>query len=417
VLGLVLLWTGDFAPRVQWSLSALVVALCLGFVMAVRERVIRPLQTLSNLLAGLREGDFSIRARGADPDDALGLALMEVNELGELLRGQRLGVLEATVLLNRVMREIDVAVFALNRHERLQLVNRAGERLLGASAERVLGRTAEELGLDVCLRGKAVRTFDHAFRGAAARWELRRGAFRQSGEPHHLLVLSDLTRALREEERQAWRRLVRVLSHEINNSLAPIHSIAGTLMELLDREDPPEDWRDDARQGLRVIGGRSEALRRFMASYARLARLPPPEPRPLDVAPWVRRIVELETRLDVEVIPGPEVTLEADEDQLDQLLINVVRNAADAALETGGRAWVTWRERDALFEITVEDEGPGLAESGNLFVPFFTTKPQGSGIGLILARQIAEAHEGTFTIRNREEGGGCVARLTLPHRG
>jgi two-component system, NtrC family, nitrogen regulation sensor histidine kinase NtrY len=416
-LGMTLLWTGDFTSRLQWSLTILVVAAWWGFALAVRERVVRPLQTLSNLLGGLREGDFSTRARGADPDDALGLALAEVNALGETLRQQRLGVLEATVLLNRVMKEIDVAVFALNRHERLQLLNRAGERLLGEPTERVLGRTAEELGLGVCLRGEPVRTFEHAFPGGAGRWELRRGMFRQAGEPHHLVVLSDLTRALREEERQAWRRLVRVLSHEINNSLAPIHSIAGSLQNLLVREDPGQDWREDALQGLRVIGGRSEALRRFMASYARLARLPPPRPAPVDVPSWVRRIAELETRLEVVVEPGPATTVYADEDQLDQLLINVLRNAADAALETGGDVRVTWREGPAAFELEVRDGGPGLADSANLFVPFFTTKPHGSGIGLILARQIAEAHQGAFTLRNRDGTRGCVARFTLPSGG
>jgi two-component system, NtrC family, nitrogen regulation sensor histidine kinase NtrY len=416
-LGLLLLWTGEYTGRTQWTLTLLVLGLFLGFALAARERVVRPLQTLSNLLSGLREGDFSTRARGARTDDDLGLAYFEVNALASTLREERLGVLEATVLLNRVMREIDVAVFALNRHERLQLVNRAGERLLGAPAERVLGRTAEELGLDVCLEGEPERTFEHAFPGAAARWELRRGHFRQAGEPHHLIVLSDLTRALREEERQAWRRLVRVLSHEINNSLAPIHSIARTLGELIVREHRPDDWEEDTTRGLQVIAGRSEALRRFMASYAHLARLPPPKPAPLEVRPWVQRIATLETRMAIEVERGAEVTVEADEDQLDQLLINVLRNAVDAALETGGGVRVGWAVQRGRLELTVEDDGPGVADRANLFVPFFTTKPKGSGIGLILARQIAEAHGGAFTLVNRDGERGCVARLSLPLEG
>jgi len=414
-LAMFLLWTGDFTPRLQWTLTILVLSPFLGFAFAARERVVRPLQTLSNLLAGLREGDFSTRARGAHEDDALGLALAEVNALGETLRSQRLGVLEATVLLNRVMREIDVAVFALNQHGRLQLLNRAGERLLGSPSERVLGQTAEQLGLDVCLEGEPERTFDHAFSGAAARWELRRGMFRQAGEPHHLIVLSDLTRTLREEERQAWRRLVRVLSHEINNSLAPIHSIAGTLHDLLRRGELPTDWKDDMEQGLRIIGGRSESLRRFMASYAGLARLPAPEFAPLDLRSWVERIIALETRMPVTIENGlPAVEIEADEDQLDQLLINVVRNAVDSALETGGRVWVGWTLVGDHVELRVEDEGSGISDRANLFVPFFTTKPKGSGIGLILARQIAEGHRGTFTLENRTSGNGCIARLTLP---
>lgn len=414
VLGLVLLWTGDFTPKTQWTLMLLLVAFWWGFALALRERVVRPLQTLSNLLGALREGDFSIRARGARSDDALGLALLEVNMLSETLRGQRIGALEATALLRKVMEEIDVAIFAFDGEARLRLVNRAGARLLGQPPPRLLGREAEELRLGLCLLGDAPRTFDAVFPGGAGRWEVRRGEFRQGGIPHQLLVLSDLSRALREEERQAWQRLVRVLSHEINNSLAPIQSIAGSLGDLLHRDPPPADREDDLRQGLGVIQGRSRSLGRFMASYARLARLPPPRREPLDVGRWIRRTAGLETRLPVHVTPGPELTIRADGDQLDQLLINLLRNAVDAALETGGGVDIGWTSANGTLDVHVDDEGPGLAEHANLFVPFFTTKPEGSGIGLALSRQIAEAHNGTLVLANRPRGRGCRAHLRLP---
>lgn len=205
----------------------------LAVALALRERVVRPLQTLSNMLAALREEDFSIRARGARTDDALGLALFEINSLGQTLREQRLGALEATALLARVMEEIDVAVFAFDETRSLQLVNRAGERLLAETAERLVGRSADEVGLAECLDGEAPRVLDATFPGGAGRWQLRRGTFRQGGRPHQLLVLADLSRALREEEREATRRLVRVLGHEINNSLAPIKSVAESLRDLL----------------------------------------------------------------------------------------------------------------------------------------------------------------------------------------
>ncbi|MEJ2483479.1 MAG: ATP-binding protein, partial [Gemmatimonadota bacterium] len=191
---------------------------------------------------------------------------------------------------------------------------------------------------------------------------------------------------LREEERVAWQRLIRVLGHEINNSLTPIKSIAESLGGLLERDEPLDAYEEDLRDGLAVIGGRSEALARFMSSYARLARLPAPDMRPLEVGRWVRRIATLETRLTVQVVDGSEVTIEADSDQLDQLLINLVENAADASLETGGGVRVGWERKDGTVEIWVEDEGPGLAATANLFVPFFTTKPEGSGIGLALGR-------------------------------
>jgi PAS domain S-box-containing protein len=409
-----LLWFGDYSAKVQWTVDLLVISIWLGFALAVRERVVRPLQTLSNLLAALREGDYSIRARGARDDDALGLALAEVNALSEPLRTQRLGALEATNLLRRVMSEIDVAVFAFDEQERLRLVNRAGERLLGQPAERMLGRNAGALQLGDCLTGETRRVVDTIFPGGGGRWEIRRSTFRQGGFPLQLLVLSDLSRTLREEERAVWQRLVRVLSHEINNSLAPIKSIAGSLQALLARPDAPPDRDADIAEGLAVIAGRSEALNRFMGSYARMARLPAPRLARLDVGTWVRRAAELEARTAVQIVPGPPLAITADGDQLDQLLINLVRNATDAAQETGGAVRVGWSQSDNAVEVRVEDEGPGLPESANLFTPFFTTKPNGSGIGLVLSRQIAEAHGGTLVIENRREGQGCVARLRIP---
>jgi PAS domain S-box-containing protein len=413
-LSLILLWTQDFTPRVRWTLTAAVLFAALVFLRSLWERVVRPLQTVSNLLAAMREEDFSIRARGARGDDPLGEVLLEVNALADTLRRQRLGALEATALLSRVMAEIDVAVFAFDEEGELRLTNRAGERLLGQAEPRLLGRSALELGLSECLREETPRVLDTSFPGGAGRWEVRRSSFRQGGRPHHLLVLADLSRPLREEERQAWQRLIRVLGHELNNSLAPIQSIAGSLSGLLAQRNPPADWREDAQRGLAVIASRAEALSRFTGAYARLARLPPPRFGRVELSGLVSRVVGLETRAAVRLEPGPAVTLAADPDQLEQLLINLVRNAVDAALETRGGASVAWKRNGRLVEIEVCDEGPGLPNTANLFVPFFTTKPGGSGIGLVLSRQIAEAHGGTLTLENRAGRQGCIARLRLP---
>jgi two-component system, NtrC family, nitrogen regulation sensor histidine kinase NtrY len=409
-----LLWTGAHPLRTQVTLSLIVVGAWLIGAALVRERVLRPLQTIANLLAALREGDYSIRARGAHGDDGLSLALLEVNTLSDTLRSQRRRELEATALLRRVMEEIDVAIFAFDASQRLRLVNRGGERLLGQPAERLLGHDAGALGLTACLDGETPRTIEAAFPGGTGRWELRGSIFRQDGLPHRLLVLSDLSRVLRAEERSAWQRIVRVLGHEINNSLAPIKSIAGSLRNLAERPVRPSDWEQDLRSGLSVIEARSESLARFMGAYARLARLPQPQLRPVRVSEWVHRVAALERRLTVQVDEGPPLLLTADGDQLDQLLINLVRNAADAALETGGGVRVGWQAHHGVVEVTVDDEGPGLPDPGNLFVPFFTTKPQGSGIGLALSRQIAEAHGGTLALENRTPDCGCRATLRLP---
>jgi len=413
-LALILLWTEDLSPRTQWTATILLLIGWSWLAFRLRERVVRPIQTLSNMMAALLEGDYSIRTREPGAPDALGLAFQEINALGQTLREQRLGALDATALLRKVMEEIDTAVFAFDHEKRLRLVNRAGERLLGRPAERLLGQEAADLGLEGCFTDDGPRTIDMRFPGRAGRWEIRSTQFRQGGLPHRLLMLTDLSRALREEEREAWKRLVRVLGHEINNSLTPIISVAGSLREMIGRDSRPEDLEADVERGLEVIAGRAAALRRFMSAHARLARLPSPQPAPLDVATWVRRVAALETRLQVEVLPGPDTVIQADGDQLDQVLINLLRNAAEAAEETGGGVRVGWRRDQNSVEVHVEDDGPGLPETGNLFVPFFTTKAQGTGIGLALSRQIAEAHGGSLVLENRTPERGSIAKLRIP---
>ncbi len=413
VAALAILWSGDFAVRTQWTLTVLILAAWLGFAWAVRERVVFPLQTLSNLLAALREGDFSVRGRSPRPDDALGEVMREVNTLGGQLREQRLGAVEAATLARTVMREIDVAVLAFDEHQRLRLVNRAGERLLAGSADRLIGQTAVDLRLDSCLEGPPQSTLQAVFPGGAGRFGVRRTRIREKGEPLELLVISDLTQALSEQELQAWQRLVRVLGHELNNSLTPVKSIAGSLESILSRDPLPEDWRDDMRRGLGVITARSDSLSRFIGAYARLAKLPRPQLQPLSVAECVGRAASLEARVSIEVESGPSVTIRGDPDQIEQALINLLRNAADAS-QAGGAVRIGWRRDGAMVEIWVSDEGPGLSGTANLFVPFFTTKPGGSGIGLVLSRQIAEGHGGALTLGNRSDRSGCVARLRLP---
>jgi nitrogen fixation/metabolism regulation signal transduction histidine kinase len=413
-IALILLWTGSFTPRVQWTLTVLIVAVWLGLVSSLRQRVVFPLQTLSNLLAALREGDYSIRGRDARSTDALGEVTREVNALAQTLREQRLDALEATALLRKVMEEIDVAVFAFDAERKLRLVNRAGERLLNMPSQRLLGLKAEDIGLADCLSGsEGSRLMDAVFAGGSGRWEVRRTMFRQGGLPLRLLVLSDLTRTLREEELKAWQRIVRVIGHELNNSLAPIKSISGSLKSLLQRDSRPPDWEEDVQRGLAVIGSRSESLGRFMAAYAQLAKLPQPRLESVDVSSLMRRVAGLETRLEVSLKPGPELTIQVDSDQIEQLLINLIRNAVDASIETGGGVRVGWNRSGSHLDIYVQDDGPGLSNTANLFVPFFTTKPGGSGIGLVLSRQIAEAHGGSLALDNREDAPGCEARLRL----
>jgi two-component system, NtrC family, nitrogen regulation sensor histidine kinase NtrY len=305
-----LLWYDSYSSRLQGTVDLFLVLLWLGIASNLKQRIVRPLQTLSNILAAIREGDYSIRGRRAASGDALGEVMLEVNDLGETLRGQRLGALEATALLRTVMAEIDVAVFAFDGNQRLRLVNRAGEKLLAQPAKRLLGRTSDELGLTACLNredGAGPHTMQMVFPGGVGRWDIRRSTFREGGAQHQLLVLTDLSQTLREEERTAWQRLLRVLGHELNNSLAPIKSVAGSLADLLSRQPQPADWGDDMHRGLEVISSRADSLARFVESYSKLARLPQPRFEPLNLGELLRRVASLETRLPVKVVSGPEV--------------------------------------------------------------------------------------------------------------
>ncbi len=407
-----------FFDRQLGLAPALLVAVCLliylAFVAAALvDNFVRPLQTLSNVVASLREGDYSFRARGAASGDALGELAREINALADLLQKQRVRSLEATALLGRILEVMHAPLFAFDRQNRLQLINNAGVKLLDRPYSRCIGHSAAELRLDELLAApdQAIRSFG----ATPARWLLRRAVFRQEGAPHTLLVLADVSVPLQEEEQAAWKRLIRVLGHELSNSLAPIKSIAGSLLARVDGLSGDAADLNDFRCGLGVVESRADALHRFVQSYRQLAQLPPPRLKPVVLAPLMERVTLLEQRLPVQLDPGPSVTLEADPDQLEQMLINLLANAVDASLANGGQpVRASWASADASVQIAIEDRGLGIANPENLFVPFYTTKSAGSGIGLVLAQQIARAHGGEIKLVNREDGEGARAIVRLP---
>ena len=408
------IWYTDWTIYLKLVLSVLLTGASFIIASMTCRTVARPLRTLASQLAALREGDFTIKIRGARSDDPMGQVSEELNGLTENLREQRLSAIEASALLRKVMEEIEVAVFTFDHRRRLNLANRAGERLLGLTLEHLEGFSADNLGLGECLDGESSRVMEINFPGGRGRWDIRHSGFRQEGHPHRLLIMANLSRALRDEEHLAWQRLIRVLGHELNNSLAPVKSISGSLSSILSKDPIPDDWKEDVQNGLHIIKSRAAALGRFMEAYSRLARLPRPRMAPLNVGGLVRRAADLEIRMEVTVMPGPELIIEADSDQLEQILINLIKNAVDASLETGGRVNIRWLTADNRMEIEIEDEGIGLSDTANLFVPFYTTKSGGSGIGLVLSRQIAEAHNGFLSLENRTGKTGCIARLSLP---
>ena len=401
----------DALPMVLIGFCLLIyLAICAS---ALVDGFIRPLQTLSNVVSSLREGDYSFRARGASSGDAFGELATEINALADLLQKQRVRSLEATALLARILEVMHAPLFAFDRQNRLQLVNSSGLKLLDRPYARCIGHSANELRLDDWLGApdQSIRSFG----GAPARWLLRKVVFRQDGAPHTLLVLADVSVPLQEEEKVAWMRLIRVLGHELSNSLAPIKSIAGSLLARVESLHGDEVVTNDFRRGLGVIESRADALHRFVQSYRLLAQLPPPHMRPVSLGPLMERVALLEQRLIVQLDPGPPVNLDADPDQLEQMLINLLANAVEASLSNGSQpVRASWMPAGANVQIVIEDRGLGIANPENLFVPFYTTKSAGSGIGLALAQQIARAHGGEISLVNREDGDGARAIVRLP---
>lgn len=421
VVALLLLVNASYGLTLKWTVGVLMVWAWLGLTVAARSSAVSSLRTLSNALQAVREGDYTMRLVVGRTGDAMGEAMDEVNQLGDLLQRQRLSVIEATALLQRVLTAIDVAVLTFDEEQRLHSANASAMQILAEPIERLRGQSAEELGLVELLEGATPRLLDLSLPGASGRWEVRGAVFREGGMPHQLVVLSDLTRTLQREERQSWMRLTQILRHEINNSLAPIHSLASSLLGIADQLSESMPGKQDLTDGLQVIAGRSESLNRFMAAYSRLTRLPEPALVKTDIGASIRRVAELENRLAVDVQPPVDSSAEpevwVDSDQLEQALINLVTNAVEATMEAGGAAvQIGYTVSETHLTITVEDEGTGVMDLSNLFVPFFSTKPEGDGIGLVLSRQIAEAHGGSLALMNREDGvsKGCVATLRLP---
>jgi two-component system, NtrC family, nitrogen regulation sensor histidine kinase NtrY len=436
LVSIVLVWMQPWSMESRLALVGLELFAWWLLALALQEQTTRPLQTLSNVIGALREEDYSFRARNAVAEDSLGELSLEVNALADMLSDEKIRTIEATALLQRVVDEIDAPLFAFDPASILRLVNPAGEHLLRQQKARMLGRRADDLNLQKCLDADNESLVELDLKDTQARWLLRRSSFRQNGVPHTLVVLSDVSRALREEERRAWQRLIRVLGHELSNSLAPIKSIAGSLSSRVSATAMDTDVRHDLQHGLEIIEARSASLHRFLEAYRRLAQMPAPVLRDVELAKLVARVASLETRVKVCVQPGQDLVFIADPDQLEQMLINLVRNAADAVLElSSGRAQtkhsnvaadsssdsdadqkvrVRWDITEADVSLLIEDNGPGLLNPANVFTPFYTTKPSGSGVGLVLSRQIAEAHGGRIEISNRTGTRGCLVKVVLP---
>jgi two-component system, NtrC family, nitrogen regulation sensor histidine kinase NtrY len=406
-------WTRAPSLDLRIVFTSALVLFWLGCALALRRSLDSPLRTLASMMEAIRDGDYAMRGRRGQQNDTLGELAREINLLSETLQNRRMDSIEASALMHTVLEELDTAVFAFDEAQRLKLANRAAAELLGRSVESLIGRPATDLGLADLPASSGVVSL--AFPERTGRFEVRCRPFRESGLPHTLVVVSDLSRALREEERRAVQRLIRVINHEINNSLAPIKSLAGTLSDMLRKERSllPEEDLQSMLGGLSLINDRAGSLSKFVTSYSQLARLPQPTKAPVSLSAVLQRLLALKAYAGASLQAPFDVVVDVDAGQLEQALLNLLQNAVEATGGSSNGMEVLLSRTRATVCIEIRDRGCGIANPDSLFVPFFTTKAGGSGIGLALSRQIIEAHGGTLALENRTGHPGCVARVVL----
>jgi len=409
---LALLLTETSLPRwATYTLTALALAGAAAVALVIYRRLVGGFERLTGLIHSLRGGEFTLRARSEA--GSFGRSLAAVNVLAQDLSGLQRAGIESDALLGKLLGSLDLAILVFDDGDRVTGANEAANRIFASQFRSLPGSHASDLGLSEWMSATAPVRASRRFPGGEGPWEIRVVRFRRSGKPHRLLVITNLAQALREEERRAWQGLIRVLTHETGNSLGPIRCTAYALNQRLSRIAMDESTSTALNSGLDLIERRARMLSEFIHRYADLARLPPPQPHRINLDELIQRVVSLETRLDVEAVGRTSVMVVADPAQLEQALINLLKNAADAALQTDGGVQIRWSESDEGTVIEVLDGGPGLPQTENLFLPFFTTKPSGSGIGLVLTRQIIEAHGGTLTLTNRTGTRGAIARIQL----
>jgi two-component system nitrogen regulation sensor histidine kinase NtrY len=420
LLAMLLVWTHSYSRLHQCEATGFVLLFWVGLSFSARNRIVNSIRVLSNVISSVREEDFSFRAARQGPGDALGELALEINELARSIESERMGAMEAERLLRKVMSQVEDVILAFSPGGRLKMFNPAASGFFDRQPQELANRTAQELGVADLLEGDSSGIISRTKAGIEQRWIVRRAHFRQNGIPHVLLLLSEASHALRAEERKAWQRLFRVLSHEINNSLAPIKSISRTLAKLCSSPNLPQQLRSDLSMGLDVISTRSEALNHFLQAYARIAKLPAPARRNVSLPALMQRVIALESRLHIRIENGPDLMVQIDPDQLEQALINLTRNAVDAVclnteiVPDSESVSVSWYSEKCDLRMVIRDRGPGIYDTANLFVPFYTTKSDGSGIGLVLSRQIIEGHGGSLRIHNRQDVCGAEVEIRIP---
>jgi two-component system, NtrC family, nitrogen regulation sensor histidine kinase NtrY len=418
-LAFLLLWTSTYSLSHKLEITVFALFLWWSSCLSAKDLVIRSLRRISNLITALKEENVTTRAYHAVPGDALGDIVLEVNQISRALEVERLRTIDSLELLRHVTSAAGAGILVVSLDGRLRMVNPTAAKLLGSEEEDLLRKTARELNIEELVSGAQSKNSSHIFPNDEGRWIIRRTSFRQKGVPHQLVVITEASEALRAEERLAWQRIIRVIGHEINNSLAPIKSLARTLARIVANTKLPTQIQNDLDRGLMVIGDRAESLNSFLQQFAELAKLPSPARSVVNLRLLLESIIRLKPSFRVTILPSPEARIHVDSHQFERVLINLITNAIEAVsaaakTEFSDVVTIAWQVVREDLLLWVSDRGVGAPDEANLFVPFYTTKERGSGIGLVLSRQIIEGHGGTLILQNRKDTTGCIAQITIP---
>jgi two-component system, NtrC family, nitrogen regulation sensor histidine kinase NtrY len=405
-----------FRSELPLSVKAAIAFVVLAWIYIVADRtrieVLRHIRTLSNLIESTRAQDYSMKGSGARDPGELAELYQQINGLTESLKIGRQSEQELLSILEKVVGQINVAIIVFDSRDKIRLVNQLATKLLQSSAEELTGVSCADTVIGQLPVSTEPVLIDFRFPGAEGRWQIRQHYYRHEGQESRIVFIADLKQVLFDEEIAAWQRLIRVISHEVNNSLTPITSLCQTLDGLLAKSNHAGDA--DVRVGLSVIAERAKGLQDFISVYARLARLPEPHRVPFPAATLASKLQRIFAGRPLEIVPFPDVTVFGDPVHLEQALINLIKNGLEANPPDAAPVQLSCRAENGEVEFLIADRGSGIGNPDNLFVPFYTTKREGAGIGLILCRQIAAKHHGHVSLENRDDGPGAVARLSLP---
>jgi len=410
---LIFLWLIDYSVYAKILLTTLLSLSVFGFAGLIKQRLQFQFQTLSNLVEAVRGGDFTLRGKKRAANDPLTELTSQINLLSSSLSAQRIASEEAYRLLDKTIAHINVAIFAFDSNNKVKLANPAAGRLFSCDFLKLFGQSADALALTSFFTNEQTQLLEHTFPGGSGRWQIRLDSYRDKGVQGKLLFINDLKTVLREEELKAWKNLIKVISHEVNNSLYPISSMSQTLGKLVRREPLAEDWREDVGEGLSVIGERANNLTDFIKRYAKVAKLPEPNKQIFSMSQLIAHTAIIQSNpqdIIINELSNTDMELFADQSMIEQVMINLLKNA----LEAGAPVELSWGENKQSQWLTIMDHGTGIKNTANLFVPFYSTKPAGSGIGLVLCQQILDKHQGTLTLENSEQA-GCLVKVTLPN--